>query len=103
MVRIDTIPDLLNQNTELVLRVDPLTLELQTSLKRLGTQLQVQGTRVSLMVDNREVIPEIARLVHQQGANLYELNPRKKSLEEIFVDIIETDVHEYPDHHQPDV
>jgi len=99
IVRIDTMADLLNQGTEVVLRVDRLKPELWTRLEHLGTQLQVNGSTVSMMVDNQEVIPEIARLVHQQGVNLYELSPRQKSLEEIFVDIIEGNPDEFPDHH----
>ncbi len=99
IVRIDTMADLLNQGTEVVLRVDRLKPELRTRLEHLGTQLQVNGSTVSMMVDNQEVIPEIARLVHQQGVNLYELSPKQKSLEEIFVDIIEGNPDEFPDHH----
>ena len=99
IVRIDTMTDLLDQGTEVVLRVDTLKPELQERLEHLGTRLQVSGSTVSMMVDNQEVIPEIARLVHQQGVNLYELSPRQKSLEEIFVDIIEGTPDEYPDHH----
>ncbi len=99
IVRIDTMADLLNQGTEVVLRVDRLKPELRARLEHLGSQLQVNGSTVSMMVDNQEVIPEIARLVHQQGVNLYELSPRQKSLEEIFVDIIEGNPDEFPDHH----
>jgi len=42
-----------------------------------------------MLVRDQEVIPKIAHLVQQSGAKLYELSPRQKSLEEIFVDIIE--------------
>lgn len=99
IVRIDTMTDLLDQGTEVVLRVDILKPELRERLEHLGTRLQVSGSTVSMMVDNQEIIPEIARLIHQQGVNLYELSPRQKSLEEIFVDIIEGSPDEYPDHH----
>jgi ABC-2 type transport system ATP-binding protein len=88
VVRIESIADLLNQSTELRLRVDSLTPELRQGLERLGTQLQIEESTVSMLVSNEELIPEIAHLVHNSGAKLYELSPRQKSLEEIFVDII---------------
>jgi ABC-2 type transport system ATP-binding protein len=99
VVRIETMANLLNQATEVVLRLDTLKPELRERLGQLGTQLQVNGSTVTMMVDDQEVIPEIAHLVYQSGVKLYELRPRQKSLEEIFVDIIEGSVNEYPDHH----
>jgi len=89
VVRIESMADLLNQSTELRLRVDSLTPELRAGLEDLGTQLQVNDSTVSMLVRDQEVIPKIAHLVQQSGAKLYELSPRQKSLEEIFVDIIE--------------
>jgi ABC-2 type transport system ATP-binding protein len=89
VVRIETMADLLNQNTELRLRVDRLSPELRQGLERLGSQVQIEDAIVSLMVADQEMVPEIAQLVHHSGAKLYELRPRQKTLEEIFVDIVE--------------
>jgi len=89
VVRLETIADLLNQNTELRLRVDSLNPELRQGLDRLGTEVQIEDSTVSMMVADQENIPKIAQLVYHSGAKLYELRPRQKSLEEIFVDIIE--------------
>jgi ABC-2 type transport system ATP-binding protein len=99
VVRVDTMSELLNQAIEVVLRVDHLQPALQAELERLGTQLQVNGSTVVMAIQNQAVIPELARLVYQHGAKLYELSPRQKSLEEIFVDVIETSVDAYSDHH----
>ena len=89
VVHLDTMANLLSQATEVVLRVDTLTPELRTGLEQLGTAVQVNGARVSMMVDNQELLPQIAQLIFQHGIQLYELSPRQKSLEEIFMDIIE--------------
>ena len=89
VVHLDTMANLLSQATEVVLRVDTLTPELRTGLEQLGTAVQVNGARVSMMVDNQELLPQIAQLIFQHGVQLYELSPRQKSLEEIFMDIIE--------------
>jgi ABC-2 type transport system ATP-binding protein len=99
VVRTDTMSQLLNQAIEVVLRVDRLEPALRTELERLSTPLRVNGSTVYMAVQDQAVIPDIARLVHQHGAKLYELSPRQKSLEEIFVDVMETNVDAYPDHH----
>ncbi len=88
VVHIDTMANLLNQTMEVVLRVNTLTPVVRERLDHLGSRLRVNGSTVSMLVDDREVIPEIAQLVYQHGLKLYELSPRPKSLEEIFVDII---------------
>jgi len=91
VVQLDTMADLMNQTTEVTLRVDTLKPDLLEALGRLGTQLQVNGTTASLLVDNQEVLPEIAQLTLAHNVKLYELSPRQSSLEEIFVRIIGDD------------
>jgi ABC-2 type transport system ATP-binding protein len=88
MVHLDSMANLINQTTEVLLRVDILKPGLLEALRNLGSQVQPNGNCVSMVVENQEVVPEIARTVLQQGARLYELNPRQKTLEEIFVSII---------------
>jgi len=84
--------DLMNQNTEVQLRVDQVQPALLETLSNLGSQVQPNGTKISLLVDNESIVPEIATAVAQHGAKLYELTPRHKSLEDIFVSIIGSDV-----------
>jgi ABC-2 type transport system ATP-binding protein len=91
VVQLDTMADLLNQATEVTLRVDTLNPDLLEALGQLGTQLQVNGATASLLVDNQEVLPEIAQLTLAHNVKLYELSPRQTSLEEIFVRIIGDD------------
>jgi ABC-2 type transport system ATP-binding protein len=92
VVQIDTMADLLNRATEVVLRVDVLKSGLVEGLSNLGRQVQVNGSTLSMLVDDQEAIPEIAHLAFQHGVKLYELSPRQKSLEEIFVSIIDNGV-----------
>jgi ABC-2 type transport system ATP-binding protein len=91
IVQIDTMAHLMNQATEVVLRVDAWKPDLLAALEKLGTQLHLNGTSLSMMVADQELVPEIAQLISQHGVKLYELSPRKKSLEEIFVTIIGRD------------
>ncbi len=91
VIRTDRMSDLLNRATEVHLRVDAAPPALAEGLQKLGRQVQVNGNRVSLLVDSPEIVPEIARLTMQLGLKLYELQPGQTSLEEIFVRIIETE------------
>jgi ABC-2 type transport system ATP-binding protein len=88
VVKLDTMTNLLHQSTEVVLRVDAFKSGFLEALGGLGTQLQVNGSILSMMVDDQEIVPEIAQLAFQHGVRLYELSPKQKSLEEIFVSII---------------
>jgi ABC-2 type transport system ATP-binding protein len=92
VVQTETMADLMNQNTEVHLRVDQVQPALLETLNKLGSQVQPNGTKISLLVDNESIVPEIATAVARHGAKLYELTPRHKSLEDIFVSIIGSDV-----------
>lgn len=91
VVHTSAMAELMNQNTELTMRLDAIKPDLLASLSQLGRNLQPNGASLSMIIDDQEVIPQIAQLVYQQGAKLYELRPRQKSLEEIFVRLIEAD------------
>ena len=91
VVQLDTMADLMNQATEVTLKVDTLPSDFLEALGQVGTQLQINGSTVSLMVDSQETLPEIAQLTLAHKVKLYELSPRQRSLEEIFVRIIGDD------------
>jgi ABC-2 type transport system ATP-binding protein len=88
VVQTSLMADLMNRNTEVTLRVDAFKPELVAALGNLGRNICSNGASLSMLVDSEETLPQIAHLVHQSGARLYELSPQRKSLEEIFVDII---------------
>lgn len=91
IVQTDTMQNLMNQTTELRLRVDNLTPALIAILGKWGEQIEVNGARASMLIEDQNVVPQIAQAIFKQGANLYELSPRQKSLEELFVSIIGTE------------
>lgn len=91
VVQTSLMADLMNQNMEVTIRVDTLKADLIEALGNLGRNIHPNGSSLSMLVDNEETIPQIAQLVHQKGARLYELSPKQTSLEEIFVRTIESD------------
>jgi len=91
IVQTSSMAELLNQTMEVNLQVDAITPSLLDALSRLGRQLHVNGAALTMIVDDQQNVPEIAQTVHRQGAKLYALIPRQKSLEDIFVQIIGND------------
>lgn len=91
MIHIDSMANLMNQSTEITLRVDAFKPALLDALEKLGNHLRLNGSNLSMMVKNQDVAPEIAQVVLEHEVKLYELRPQQKSLEEIFVSIIESD------------
>ena len=85
VIRTSLMHDLLRQTMEVNIRVDRLKPELVTALQSLGEQVIQNGTHLSMLIEDQEVLPKIAETVQQQGLRLYELWPKKQSLEEIFV------------------
>jgi len=60
-------------------------------LGRFGTGLRQDGSRLRLLVAEETELPEIARWLVAEGASLYELHCRRKTLEEWFVEVMGDD------------
>jgi ABC-2 type transport system ATP-binding protein len=60
-------------------------------LARFGTRIRQDGERLRLLVAGEEILPEIARWLVAEGAALYELRCRRKTLEEWFVEVMGAD------------
>jgi ABC-2 type transport system ATP-binding protein len=89
VIQTSLMSDLLSQATEVTLRVDQLSTDLVEALAQVGAVRQSSDNRLALQIDCEEKIPQVAQIVHAQGAKLYELTPQRRTLEEIFVNIIE--------------
>ena len=91
VIQTSRMADLMNQNTLVTVRVDEMTADMVQTLKSLGQNIQPNGTSLSMLIDSEDKLPEIAAAIHGHGAQLYELRPERRSLEEIFVSIIGDD------------
>ncbi|RMF28203.1 MAG: ABC transporter ATP-binding protein [Chloroflexi bacterium] len=92
LVRIADLRRLVEGETEVELRVGEgeATPALLEGLRRLGAwKVQAHDRRVTMTVDKEEKLPEIARWVLDQGVHLYALTPRRLSLEDLFVRIVQ--------------
>jgi ABC-2 type transport system ATP-binding protein len=89
VVRQGPLAELLRQELEVEIEVEPLTPDLLAALAPLCRSLSRNGHRVTATVSDRERLPAIAGVVSAHGARLYRLAPRTVSLEELFVATVE--------------
>ncbi len=79
---------------EVELRVGGVTPALVAGLARFGRDVRADGDHIHLVVDDEEMLPQIAAWVMGQGARLYALTPQHLSLEDLFLQVIGTDAGE---------
>ena len=79
------------QLLEVVIRATPLTEITVQGLARFGTAQSHTDGSLILKISDESVLPEIARYLVSQGSGLYELTPRRISLEDLFLEIVGTD------------
>jgi len=81
---------LLMNKVTLQVRCDPLSEEIMQSIRQrfYPEVLQQDDGRLTLTLDNQEEIPEIAGIIMESGAKLYELTPQHETLESVFLKVI---------------
>ncbi|MGQ9674182.1 MAG: ABC transporter ATP-binding protein [Chloroflexota bacterium] len=77
------------ERQEVEVRVEAPTEALFQALASRYQVLHRDGSLLTLRVENRDRIPEIADLVVRSGARLYGLSARRTSLEDLFAEVVE--------------
>jgi ABC-2 type transport system ATP-binding protein len=85
----------LGESTDLIdleLRVSPIDTCLLEGLSSFGTGIcQSDGDVVRMRVESDTVLPSLTRWLVERGAGVYAVRPRRKSLEEWFVEVMGED------------
>jgi ABC-2 type transport system ATP-binding protein len=80
--------DLAGAATQLRLLLDRVDAALLALVRRHGEVASVEGTTVTLDVDDLDVAPDLATVLIGSGYRLYGLVPVQRSLEDVFVDLV---------------
>lgn len=88
VVRSGTLDELTGAATEVEVRAGGMTPEVLAGLARWGQITRHGEGMVTMVIDDRETVPAIARFLVEGGARLYALAPRRLPLEELFVRIM---------------
>ena len=89
MVANGSLDELLSTKLEVTIELDELTPVLQEEISKLGFIKKSGDNNVSLELANREQIPILARRIIESGGKLYNLHYTKKTLEDLFVQLVE--------------
>jgi ABC-2 type transport system ATP-binding protein len=77
-----------DRDLEVEIRVDRPTPALLDGLRRFGRDVREEGAVVRLQVESEDRLPEISRWLVSQGAGLYRLAARHRSLEAVFLEVM---------------
>ena len=92
VVRIGSQEELAAGAVEVRVRVRRMTPEIRQGLIRWGhVSMDDASGAMTMTVEGESVLPELARWLVESGSDVYELSPRRLSLEELFVRAMEED------------
>jgi ABC-2 type transport system ATP-binding protein len=77
--------------TNVTVRAGGLSAETIAGLSQWGKDIQSDGEEVSMTLYSESLVPEITRYLVARGADVYAINPRRASLEEIFIETVGKD------------
>jgi ABC-2 type transport system ATP-binding protein len=87
VVRVTTLTEA-EQGLVVELRLEGASPAILEGLRRFGTDVVAQAETVRLRVDGERVLPEMTRWLAGQGVGLFHLAARRRSLEELFLEVI---------------
>jgi ABC-2 type transport system ATP-binding protein len=90
ILQVASLKDLENLSLQIILRVGRPTPELLDGLNNFGTSVHFEPKKgnIQLTLQEEDQIPEMVNWLVSQNQNIYELSPRRLSLEDIFLQII---------------
>lgn len=90
ILQVASLEELESQTLQITLRVGQPTPELLAGLTEFGEGIELDRTkgRIQLTLKSEEQIPLMVNWLVSQGQNIYELSPRRLSLEDLFLQIV---------------
>jgi ABC-2 type transport system ATP-binding protein len=91
VIRVMDISALDREVSLLTIRAGGLTPQVASGLARWGSDIRLDGERLTMTIRGEADLPEINRYLVTQNARVYALTPDRVSLEETFIDILGED------------
>lgn len=90
VVRQGNLAEMLVDTLELEITAGNITPALLDALRRIDPQLHQEGKQIRMVAGDHEQVAQIADLLVQMGARLYELHSVRRTLEDLFVRVVES-------------
>ncbi len=81
--------DILEGKLVLEVCADGLNQAILNHLKQYSDSISITGNRLEMSIGDRSDINSIAHIIIENGGSLYELSPKRESLEDLFISLIE--------------
>ncbi len=91
VVRTSRLDDLMDGEIQLEIRATGLTPEIIAGLSQWGLKIQPTAAGVNLVLNDEAALPQINRYLVANQAAVYALSPKKISLEDLFIQIMDTE------------
>ena len=79
------------EQTTVSIRAAKITSEALNGLSQWSSTVRPEGERLTITISSISLLPEVVRYLVAKGADVYEVTPRRLSLEERFLEIVGTD------------
>ncbi len=89
VVRVGTMDDLLAAPSTVEMRVQNISSALVRALESLARTVTVEGEEITVSIPDEAVVPDLAAAVVGSGGRLLSLIPRRESLEDLFIRVVE--------------
>ena len=86
-----TLSNLLSEGIEVDLQVGEINEDIKKELEKVGTIVFAKDSGIRVAVSELEDVPQLAEILVQKGGRLYELTIRHRSLEDLFIELIQGD------------
>ena len=89
VIRVGSMDDLLAAPSTVEMRVQNISPALVQALESLARTVTVEGEEINVSIPDEAVIPDLAAAVVGSGGRLLSLIPRRESLEDLFIRVVE--------------
>ncbi|WP_238886141.1 ABC transporter ATP-binding protein [Clostridium sp. YIM B02551] len=89
IIKYGKMDNILQSKLILEIHAEALNSEVLNALRDLDGGLNYSNNRIQMEIEDKTAIPHIASIIINGGGNLFELSPKKGSLEDVFISLIE--------------